>query len=134
MKSGVEQEAAMWLDQAVSDYSALEVLLKAGKYDLVCFLSEQVAEKAIKAFLISRGEEMIFSHSIAKLCEMCEQYDPQFAELKKKIKNLTPYYVEARYPNALEQVPAKYFDGDDAKAAIAMAKQALEAVKRKFRK
>jgi len=38
--------------------------------------------------------------------------------------------VEARYPNALEEVPALYFDEEDAEGAIEMARKALEFVKR----
>jgi len=124
----------MWLDQARADYSSLEILLKAEKYDLVCFLAQQVAEKALKAFLISRGEENIHSHSIAMLCEMCSGLDPSLSELKKQIKNLTPYYVEARYPNALEEIPARYFDQKDAIEAVKMATIALESIKINFKK
>ena len=124
----------MWLAQAEADYSSLDLLLKAGKFDLVCFLSEQAAEKAIKGFLISRGEEMVFSHSIAKLCDIAGQHDSEFLELKNQIKHLTPYYVEARYPNALELVPAAYFDEEDARGALEMAKKAIDFVKSRIPK
>jgi len=134
MKPTVEQEARMWLEQAEADYSSLRILLNAKKYDLVCFLSQQVAEKALKAFLFSRGEEMIFSHSIIKLCDLAAASDRAFAQLKKEIKGLTSYYVEARYPNALEEIPARFFDKKDAEQAIKMAESTLEAVKAKLSK
>jgi len=133
MKPSANQEAQMWLRQAEADFSALDLLLQAGKYDLVCFLAQQVAEKALKAFLIFSGEELIPYHSIAKLCELALPFDAYFDELRKQIKNLTPYYVEARYPNALEEIPADYFDHNDAEQALAMSKAALEFVKSRVR-
>ena len=79
---------------------------------------------------MAQGEEFIVTHSIARLCDLCSEYDKGFLALKKEIKALTPYYVEARYPNALEEVPALYFDEEDAEGAIEMARKALEFVKR----
>ena len=114
-------EARWWLEQAESDLSAVEVLFDAGKFDLVCFLSQQVAEKALKAYLFSQGEDLIVTHSITRLCDMCSRYEPSFQDLKKRIRRLTPYYVEARYPNALEEIPARYFNEEDAREAADMA-------------
>ena len=132
MRPEPHEEALWWLRQAEADFSALEVLLRAEKYDLVCFLSQQVAEKALKAYLFSRGEELILSHSVARLCMMAAEFDPAFLTLRAKIKGLTPYYVEARYPNALEEIPALFFDARDAKEAIKMAEQALQFVKERI--
>ena len=132
MKPECKKEAQWWYQQATSDFTSLDVLLKAGKHDVVCFMAQQVAEKALKAYLISRGEEFIISHSIAKLCDLIAGYDTEAVSLKKKIKGLTPYYVEARYPNALEEIPSEYFEEDDAAEAIRMAKKALEFVKKRM--
>jgi len=133
MKQPIKDEANLWLKQAESDFSILNTILNAGKFDLVCFLSQQVAEKALKAYLLFQGEEFITSHSIAKLCDLCSNFDKKFLSLKKKIKGLTPYYVEARYPNALEEMPALYFDIDDAKDASKMAEEALNFVKERLK-
>lgn len=123
----------MWLRQAEADCSALDVLFKAGKYDLVCFLSQQVAEKALKAFLLLHGEELIPSHSVARLCAMASDFDPAFSGLRAEIKGLTSYYVEARYPNALEEIPALFFDAQDAQGAMEMAQKALQFVQERFK-
>ncbi|HHS98110.1 MAG TPA: HEPN domain-containing protein [Chloroflexi bacterium] len=134
MRPDLEEEARWWLAQARSDFSALDVLFRAGKYDLVCFLSQQVAEKALKAYLIAQGEELILSHSVARLCSMAAEFDPAFSDLRREIKALTPYYVEARYPNALEEIPAVFFDENDAQEAMEMAEKALRFVERRFEK
>ena len=134
MRPTTDTEALMWLEQAESDFSSLDILFKAEKHDLVCFLSQQVAEKALKAYLLFHEEESVHSKSNVRLCDMGSKFDKDLPELKKKIKNLSPYYVETRYPDALEEIPARFFDNDDAKKAIDMAKHALEFVKEKMKK
>jgi HEPN domain-containing protein len=49
---------------------------------VACFVSQQVAEKAVKAFLFSMGEEIVTGHSVQVLCSWAESYDPAFGELK----------------------------------------------------
>ncbi len=127
------QEAKRWWRQAESDFNILEIIINAKKYDLVCFLSQQVTEKALKSFLFARGEEIIFTHSIFKLCEMAIQYEPDLADLKAKIKNLDYFYVENRYPNSIEDViPAEFFSEDDAREAIKMADTAMKELRKKL--
>ena len=89
------------------------------------------AEKALKAYLFYQGEELIFTHSIFKLCDMAAQYAPDFTELKERVKLLDFYYVEARYPNALEDViPAEFYNERDAEQAIGMAEAVIALVGR----
>ncbi len=132
MRPDFREEAEWWLRQAESDFSALDVLFQAGKYDLVCFLAQQVAEKALKAYLLLQEEEPPPTHSIARLCSVAARFDPSFQALRSEVKKLTPYYVDARYPNALEEIPALYFEARDAEEAIRLAKQTLQFVKERF--
>ncbi len=125
----LKREAQRWLRQALSDFAFLEVARQAGKYDTCCFLAQQTAGKALKAYLFHQGEELIFTHAIFRLCEMAAQYDPAFLELQKQVKLLDFYYVEARYPNAMEgAIPAEFYNKQDAEQAIAMARLIIEAV------
>jgi len=122
-------EADRWWRQACADLAFLPVAKQAGKYDTCCFLAQQTAEKALKSFLFARGEELIFTHSIFKLCNMAASYDPGFASLKDEVKTLDYYYVEARYPNAIEDViPAEFYNEPDAERAIAMAQAVVAFV------
>lgn len=126
-----KHEAGRWWRQALSDRELLPLVRRAGKYDTCCFLAQQTAEKALKAYLFSQGEELIFTHSIFKLCDMAAKYHPEFAALKEQVKLLDFYYVEARYPNALEDViPAEFFGDADAAQAIAMAEAVIAQVGR----
>lgn len=126
-------ESHRWLKQSKSDLNFLDVAREAGKYDTCCFLAQQTAEKALKAYLFHQGEELIFSHSIFRLCEMAAQYDPAFREIREQAKLLDFYYVEARYPNALEDViPAEFYNEQDAQQAIEMAKLVVSAVENRI--
>lgn len=124
-------EADRWWRQACSDLSLLPVIRQAGKYDTCCFLAQQTAEKALKAYLFQQGEELILTHSIFKLCDMAAQYGADFAALKERVKLLDFYYVEARYPNALEDViPAEFYSEGDADQAVMMAQAVIALVGR----
>lgn len=126
----LDREASRWWRQALSDLALLSVIRQAGKYDTCCFLAQQTAEKALKAYLFRHGEELIFTHSIFRLCEMAAQYDPDLVGLQQQVKLLDFYYVEARYPNALEEViPAEFYSEQDASQAIAMAEAVISAVR-----
>jgi HEPN domain-containing protein len=125
----IEGEAGRWFSQAQADLKTAEILFESGRHYMVCFLSQQIAEKALKAFLYSKGRDLVFGHSVIKLCEYCAEYDERFDELKKEIKNLDQFYIEARYPNGLpESVPAEFFDENDAESALYMARRAMEVV------
>ena len=124
-------EADRWWQQSLSDLDFLPVARQAGKYDTCCFLAQQTAEKALKAYLFHQGEELIFTHSIFRLCEMAAQYNPDFTALRERVKLLDFYYVEARYPNALEDViPAEFYNQQDADQAIVMVEAVITTVGR----
>jgi HEPN domain-containing protein len=55
-------EGRRWLRQAEQDLDDARYNLEGDRYHLVCFLSQQSAEKALKAFLYARGEEMVWGH------------------------------------------------------------------------
>jgi HEPN domain-containing protein len=126
----LHREASRWWRQALSDLSLLSMIRQAGKYDTCCFLAQQTAEKALKAYLFRQGEELILTHSKFRLCDMAAQYDPDLVGLQQQVKLLDYYYVEARYPNALEEViPAEFYSEQDANQAIAMAEAVISAVR-----
>ncbi len=134
MRPNRKEESRRWLIQAERDFNALKDLMSGAHYHLVCFNAQQVAEKALKGFLYYQGKEFIFTHSVTKLCEESARYDASFTGLRKEIKTLDTYYLEARYPNSLvDNIPAEFFDEDDAKEAVKMAKRTLEFVKERMK-
>jgi len=54
----MRKEAQDLLKQVESDLKNAETLFKNEAYDLVAFLSHQIAEKSIKAYIIEKKEEL----------------------------------------------------------------------------
>jgi HEPN domain-containing protein len=126
----LKSEADRWWRQSQSDFLFLQRIVDIGKYDTVCFLAQQTAEKALKAYLFFKGEELVFTHSIFRLCSMASVYHPAFIELRESVKQLDYYYVEARYPNAIEDtIPAEFYNQSDAEQAIDLTGQVLSLIR-----
>ncbi|MEE8441027.1 MAG: HEPN domain-containing protein [Spirochaetia bacterium] len=129
MTRSPSDEGMRWLNQARADLLAVQTLLDGGRFDTACFLSQQSAEKTLKAYLYLCGEEMVLGHSVAKLCDLAAEYDGRFGDLKKEIKNLDQFYIEARYPNGLpDSFPAEFYQRSDAQWAIEAAQRAADLV------
>ena len=134
MKKNGDHEAGRWLAQAEQDRMTVEVLEKGGRFYMACFLSQQVAEKCLKAFLYAQGQDPVFGHSVATLCMECAEYDKAFKKFHSEIKNLDQYYIEARYPNGLpDGIPADFFNQQDAALARNMAEKVMRFVKKKVK-
>jgi len=67
MREDSLEEGRRWLQQALEDLHWAEDLAQRGGYYLACFLAQQVAEKALKAFLYTRGLEIVLGHSVERL-------------------------------------------------------------------
>jgi HEPN domain-containing protein len=130
MRPSARDEGRRWLAQAAEDLRWTEHLAEQGGYHLACFLAQQVTEKAIKAFLYSRGEEIVLGHSVERLCAAAARLVPEFADRAARWSLLDGYYIPTRYPNGLpEGIPANVFTRDAARAAASMAREAVEWVR-----
>lgn len=122
-------EAARWLEQARRDLDDARYAAAGARFNLACFLSQQAAEKALKAFLYGRGADAVWGHSVAELCGDAAEQDSSFAELGKEAAALDQYYIPTRYPNGLPGgIPADAYTRTDADRALALATAVIEAV------
>jgi HEPN domain-containing protein len=122
------EEGMRWLLQARQDLDDANYNLEGRRYHLACFLSQQAAEKALKAFLYLKGEEMVLGHSVARLLKTAIRYDPEM-EMIKGTAGLDKYYIPTRYPNGLPGgVPYEAFDDEDALKAIGLASKVIEQI------
>ena len=116
-----------WLSKAERDLELAKHSLELGYYDFASFHAQQCAEKALKAFLVARGEPIRRTHDIGELIILCSEADSDFMKLfDKDVDLLTAYAVEARYPTLHEP------DREEAENAIKLAEFTLEFVKRKI--
>jgi HEPN domain-containing protein len=96
-----ETEARRWFRQARADLGVVHTLRSARHYAATCFHSQQVAEKALKAVLYSRGSRVVLGHSVRDLAKQCEVYETKFAKLAEEAALLDQFYIPTRYPNGL---------------------------------
>ena len=90
--------ALEWLRFAEGDLRAAETLTDAGHSpELICYLCQQSAEKAYKAYLAWLGDDRIpFTHDIEKLRQRSLQQNGD--ELPEGPAELTAYEASGLYP------------------------------------
>jgi len=67
-------------------------------HDLVCFHCQQAAEKYLKAVLNEQGLTVPRTHDLESLLSLLLPTCPQLRTLRRGLKFLIQFAVEARYP------------------------------------
>lgn len=130
MRSTSREEGDRWLEQAEEDLRWATDLAERGGYHIACFLAQQVAEKALKAFLYARGEEVVLGHSVERLCHAASRWDPSVGEHVRRWAVLDGFYVATRYPNSLPgSIPARVYTQQAAQDAVALAGEVVHAIR-----
>lgn len=107
--------AEIWLDQADNDLKWADASLREGFYSQVCFVSQQIAEKCMKALAYFRGYDLVKSHSVKIIAEKLGIN----GELLEAAMVLDLYYISTRYPDALPGgAPYKSFSKTQATQAL----------------
>jgi len=129
MRSSALEEGQRWLSQAAEDLKWAKHLAEEGGWHIACFLAQQVAEKALKAFLYAQGEEIVVGHSVARLCAAAAKYQADFTEKASRWSLLDSYYIPTRYPNGLpDGTPAEVYGREAATGAVRLAEEAVTYV------
>jgi len=97
----VEQVVNQWVKLAERDLLTAKLMLEASPVisDIVCFHSQQAAEKFLKAFLVKNQIEFTKTHNIMVLINLCAKIDNSFKDELSEADILTDYAVEIRYPD-----------------------------------
>lgn len=100
MRKGKADLVRGWLEKARRDFNTAVNSLNAVELftDIVCFHAQQAAEKYLKAYLIWQEIEFPRTHALEDLVLLAAQKEPDFLDLRDEVASLTPYAVEARYP------------------------------------
>jgi HEPN domain-containing protein len=126
MRNGPLEQGWRWLRQAREDLRWTRHLAEQGAYHLACFLAQQVAEKALKAFLYAQGQEIVLGHSVERLCGAAATFDPRFTTKARSWSVLDGYYIPTRYPNGLPGgIPADVYTQQAADSAVELASEAV---------
>jgi HEPN domain-containing protein len=133
MKPG-RDAAQRWLRQAGHDWRIARGHHERADYSDACFMAEQAAQKALKAFLMWQGQRSVPLHSVAQLAERCTQFDPDFAAHIPAGRILDQYYIPTRYPDALAPpaVPFESYTQEQGARAVVAVQALLALVTQKF--
>ncbi len=99
-----------WLNRARSNLA----IARQPKNDEIywedlCFETQQAAEKALKAVLLSKKIKFRFVHDLAELLTTLEINGVMLPEMIRNAAILTDYSVEARYPGPFEPITEEEF-------------------------
>ncbi len=107
-KNNYQKLAQEWFRLAEDDFLFAKAGYKETKISRsACFLSQQVAEKYLKGFLVCRGIEPLRIHLLLQLLDKIAEIDFSFKKIRDDCHLLDNYYNPARYPDdmSLEYSP-----------------------------
>jgi HEPN domain-containing protein len=116
-----------WMKKAEHDLKSAKIILSSGEelYDSVCFHSQQLAEKALKALFTARNIEFPKTHNLLLLSNLL--LDADVMQYSEELESLTKYAVESRYPGDYVEP-----EREEAEEALRIASEIYELVKNKF--
>lgn len=118
-----------WINFALDDLSWTKANLKEKVWYGSCFTAQQAAEKALKAYLISRVSDIKKIHDLRAILEECIKIDPSFEQLRNECTTLNTYYAPTRYPDIVEFI---HFTEEKAEEAYTLAKKIVEFIEQKL--
>lgn len=122
-----------WLEFAMRDLDGTEVLFEKGRYHLACYLSQQAAEKSLKAFLAARLPNVPKIHELDELCKRCIKIDDAFRTISKHCMDLNIFFNPVRYPDAEPGIlPAGFPTFEQAEAALKQTKELMAFVRQRL--
>ena len=105
-------EIQRWIEQAENDLLDARATLKAERYAATAFHCQQAVEKALKAlYMLQREEDAPRSHSLVFLGSETGALS-RFGDF---LRELTPAYIDTRYPDAAIESPEVIYGGDRAR-------------------
>ena len=111
-----------WLKYAHRDFEDAKFTFQGRRYSLSCFLSQQTAVKALKAYLSCKGKEKVDEKTVTELCDCAKLMNPAFGENKNRWTELDNYLFQTRFPDSIsEGIPAMSFSDADAGKALNIA-------------
>ena len=121
-----------WWDQGERDVRHAGHALEDADYEWSAFASQQGAEKALKALILTRGGEP-WGHSITGLVEALPRDIEAPPGLIEAASRLDKHDIPARYPNGFASgYPGKLYTRGEAEGAIADAQEILEFCRRRL--
>ncbi len=118
-----------WFRQAENDLEWARHSMKGEFFSQVCFICQQCAEKALKAFCLGKGYDSIRTHSLFQIIKALGEN----GELEKCARELDIYYISARYPDALPAgAPFELISKEQAERALKSAETVIDIIRKRI--
>lgn len=115
---------ADWLARAEEDMSTAQFLFdKKGATNIICFHSQQAAEKYLKGFLAFHEKHVRKTHDLGSLVTECQQLESELSNITEDASCLSQFAVETRYPGDMPE-----FSRQDAQQAIEAASRIRDII------
>ena len=99
MDDSLRRQCGEWLKKALEDELSIKAILtEEGAPSTACFLSQQMAEKCLKALLIYLGIPYPKVHDLLELETLIQAVEPKIKQLHEDLVLLNRFYIETRYP------------------------------------
>ncbi len=115
-----------WLAYAQDDLKTAQFILgslESCPFHIVTYHAQQCVEKALKGYLISRGEKHPYTHDLRLLMDLCEQAGADWVGRVRAAEQIMSFSVLERYPSTIRKV-----NKDDADVAVKLASDVLGVV------
>ena len=117
-----------WVNKAEEDFISAERLTRSRNnpvYAVICFHSQQSAEKYLKALLQEHKQSIPKIHHLVDLLALVTQVDASCQFLRADLEMLEDYAVDFRYPGPVATE-------EDAKSALKAAKTVREFIRKRL--
>ena len=121
-----------WQEFARYDQKCAQLEFKGKLYTAVCYSCQQVAEKSLKAVLLTFEIKVIKSHNLLEILDKLIKRDHDFVTLTDNCKFLNGFYISTRYPGNLGG-PEGMYNQNDANKALKAAKEILEFIEKRLK-
>ncbi len=125
----MRQEILNWWHQAKEDIDSAEYCFQGKKFYLAAFMCQQAVEKALKSFYLFQKKGAVpQSHSLIYLATEAGVPNKFYSFLKE----LTPKFIDTRYPDASVDLPSRIYDAKNTEKLIKGAKEVLKWIEKKL--
>ncbi|KCZ70863.1 hypothetical protein ANME2D_02888 [Candidatus Methanoperedens nitroreducens] len=118
-----------WFKKGAEDNQAVRILLKhGGSSSVAAYLIQQMLEKYMKGFLLSKGWRLKRTHDLEELLDVSVEFDQSFEEFRELSQKATAFYFLERYP---------FFAGElsreEVKSAYLESQKLIEKIEKSYR-
>ncbi|MEK6872951.1 MAG: HEPN domain-containing protein [Nanoarchaeota archaeon] len=121
----MREEVERWIKMAKDDFDSARSNFENKKYYVCAFLSQQAAEKALKAILLEKTKKIIKIHNLVILGRKVNLPN----DLLDKCKLLSIAYLETRYELG-NKIPSEKFSEENSLKYLNIAKEILSWVEK----